>query len=141
MAMLALSHAILSVSAGTGELSKSPLLSEKTTQHLGNILSSRISSKNTNRRGELGMNHGSKSLIYRENLATRSHEVNPGIAREIIHKYNIVAMAPLQSKGSRTPYIRMYQNKRTLRHGGTSRIGQLSLFAKSTTLTLKRNIS
>jgi hypothetical protein len=29
MAMLALSHAILSVSAGTGELSESPLLSEK----------------------------------------------------------------------------------------------------------------
>jgi hypothetical protein len=40
MAMLALSHAILSMSAGTGELSESPLLSEKTTQHLGDILSS-----------------------------------------------------------------------------------------------------
>jgi hypothetical protein len=66
MAMLALSHAILSVSAGTGELGESPLLSEKTTQQLGDILSSRISSKNTNRRGELGVNHGSKSLIYRE---------------------------------------------------------------------------
>jgi hypothetical protein len=123
MAMLALSHAILSMSAGTGELSESPLLSEKTSQHLRDILSSRISSKNTNRRGELGMNHGSKSLIYRENLAARSHEVKPGIAREIIDKYNIVAMAPLRSEGSRTPYIRVYQIKRTLRHGGTSRIG------------------
>jgi hypothetical protein len=94
MAMLALSHAILSVSAGTGELSESTLLSEKTTQHLGDILSSRISSKNTNRHEELGVNHGSKSLIYRENIATRSHEVKPGIAREISDKYNIVAMAP-----------------------------------------------
>jgi hypothetical protein len=123
MAMLVLSHTILSVSAGTGELSESPLLSEKTTQHLGDILSSRISSKNTNRHRELGVNHGSKSLIYRENLAMRSHEVKPGVAREIIDKYNIVAMAPLLSEAGRTPYIRMYQIKRTLRHGGTSRIG------------------
>jgi hypothetical protein len=45
MTMLALSHAILSVSVGIGELSESPLLSEKTTQQLGDILSSRISSK------------------------------------------------------------------------------------------------
>jgi hypothetical protein len=114
MAMLVLSHAILSVSARTGELSDSPLLSEKPTQHLGDILSSKISSKNMDRRGELGVNHGSKSLIYRENLATRSHEVNSCIAREIINKYNIVAMAPLRSEGRRTPYIRMYQIKRTL---------------------------
>jgi hypothetical protein len=42
MAMLAFSHAILSVSAGTGELSESPLLSEETMQQLGDILSSRI---------------------------------------------------------------------------------------------------
>jgi hypothetical protein len=123
MVMLVLSHAILSMSAGTGELSESPLLSEKTMQHLGDILFSRISSKNTNRRGELGVNHGSKLLIHRENLATRSHEVKPGIAREIIDKYNIVAMAPLRSEGSWTPYIRMYQIKRMLRYGGTSRIG------------------
>jgi hypothetical protein len=123
MAIFALSHAILSVSAGTGELSESPLLSEKTTQHLGDILSSRISSKNMNRHGELGVNHGSKSLIYGENLAMGSHEVKPGIAREIIDKYNIVAMAPLRSEGSQTPYIKMYQIKRTLRHRSTSRIG------------------
>jgi hypothetical protein len=90
---------------------------------MGDILPSRISLKHTNRCGELDVNHGSKSLIYRENLATRSHEVKPGIAREIIDKKNIVAMAPLRTEGSRTPYIRMYQIKRTLRHGGTSRIG------------------
>jgi hypothetical protein len=123
MAMLALSHAILSMSARTGELSKSPLLGEKSAQHLGDILPSRISSKHTNRCGELGVNHGSKSLIDRENLATRIHEVNPGIARVIIDKNNIVAMAPLRTKGSWTAYIRMYQIKRMLQHGGTSRIG------------------
>jgi hypothetical protein len=96
MAMLALSHAILSVSARIGELSEIPLLSKKTTQHLGDILPSRISSKHTNRRGELGTNHGSKSLIYRENHAMRSHEVNLGISREIVNKYNIVAMTPFE---------------------------------------------
>jgi hypothetical protein len=122
--MLALSHAILSVSARTGELSESPLLSKKTTQHLGDILSSRISSKHTNGRGELGVNHGSESLIYRENLATRSHKIKPSIAREIIDKKNIIAMAPFEPKGAgRTPYIRMYQIKGTLRHRGSSRIG------------------
>jgi hypothetical protein len=77
-------------------------------------LPSRISSKHTNRCGELGVNHGSKSLIYKENIAMRSHEVKPGIAREIIDKKNIIAMAPLRTEGSRTPYIRMYQIKRTL---------------------------
>jgi hypothetical protein len=105
MAMLALSHAILSMSTRTGELSKSPLLSEKSTQHLGDILPSRISSKHTNMCGELGVNHGRKSLIDRENLTTRSHEVNPGIAREIIDKNNIVAIGPLRTKGRRAPYI------------------------------------
>jgi hypothetical protein len=86
MTMLALNHAILSKSTETGELSKSPLLGENSTQHLGDILPSRISSKHTNRCGELGVNHGIKSLIDRENLAMRSHEVNPGIARVIIDK-------------------------------------------------------
>jgi hypothetical protein len=98
--MLALSHVILSLSARTGELSESPLLIKKTTQHLRDILPSRISSKHTNRHGELGVNHGSRSLIYRENLAMRSHEVKPGIAREIIDKKYIVAMAPFELKGA-----------------------------------------
>jgi hypothetical protein len=62
----------------------------------------------------MGVNHGSKSLIYRENLATRSHEVNPGIVREIIDKKNIVAMAPLRTEESGTPYIKMYLIKRML---------------------------
>jgi hypothetical protein len=38
MAMLALNHAILSMSTRIGELSESPLLSKKTTQYLGDIL-------------------------------------------------------------------------------------------------------
>jgi hypothetical protein len=58
-----------------------------------------------NRHGEVGVNHGRKSLIDRENLATRSHEVKLGIAREIIDKNNLVTMAPLRTEGSRTPYI------------------------------------
>jgi hypothetical protein len=86
MAVLALSHIILSVSARTGELSECLLLSKKTMQHMGDILPSRISAKHTDRRGELGVNHDSKSLIYRENLAMRSHELKPGISREIIDK-------------------------------------------------------
>jgi hypothetical protein len=113
VAILALSHAILSVSSRIGELSESPLLREKTAQHLEDILPRRISLKHMSRSRELGVNHGSKALIYRENLATRSHEVKLGIAREIIDKKNIVVMAPLRTEGSRTPYIRMYQIKRT----------------------------
>jgi hypothetical protein len=109
MAMLVLSHTILSVSARTGELSESPLLSKKTTQHLGDIPPNRVSPKYTNGCGELGVNHGDKLLIYRENLAMRSHEINPSIAREVIDKYNILVMAPFRSEGSRTPYIKMDQ--------------------------------
>jgi hypothetical protein len=46
------------------------------------------------------VNHGSKSLVYRENVATRSHEVKPGIVREIIDKYNIIAKTPFEPKGA-----------------------------------------
>jgi hypothetical protein len=102
---------------------ESPLLSKKTMQHLGDILPSRVSLKHTNRRGELNVNHGSKSLIYRENLATISHEINPSIAREVIDKYNTIVVAPFRSEGSRTLYIRMDQIKRMLKYRGTSRIG------------------
>jgi hypothetical protein len=122
VAMLALSHAILGMGARAGELGKSALLSKKTTQQLGDILTSRISPKDTYRRGKLSMDHGSKTLIYRENLAARSHKINPSVAREVIDKKNIVAVAPLGSKRSRTPYIRMDQIKRTLRYRRTSRI-------------------
>jgi hypothetical protein len=66
--MFALSHTILSVSTRTRELGKSTLLSKKTTQQLGDILASRISMEHTNRRGKLSVNHGSKTLIIRENL-------------------------------------------------------------------------
>jgi hypothetical protein len=109
MAMLVLSHTILSMSARTGELSESPLLSKKHHATSGRHTPSRVSLKYTNGCGELGVNHGSKLLIYRENLATRSHEINPSIAREVIDKYNILAMAPFQSEGSQTPYIKMDQ--------------------------------
>jgi hypothetical protein len=95
VAILALNHAILR----TRELGKSTLLSKKTTQHQGDILTSRVSSKHTNRFGILSMDHGSKTLIYRENLAARCHKVEPSVAREVINKYNIVMMAPFEVKG------------------------------------------
>jgi hypothetical protein len=63
--MIALSHAILSVCARAEELGKSALLSKKTMQILGDILTSRVSLKHTNRRGKLSVNHGRKTLIYR----------------------------------------------------------------------------
>jgi hypothetical protein len=111
MAMLLLSHAILSTSARTGEPSESPCSARK-----------RVNPKHMNRLGELGVHHDRKSLIYRENLATRSHEIKRSIAR-VIDKYNIVAMALLRSKGNQTSYMRMDQINRMLRHRGTSRIG------------------
>jgi hypothetical protein len=69
--MFALSMPFLSVSTQTKELGKSTLLSKKTTQQLGDILASRISTEHTNRRGKLSVNHGSKTLIIRENLTAR----------------------------------------------------------------------
>jgi hypothetical protein len=107
VAMLALSNAILSVSTRTRELGESTLFGKKTTQHLGDILTSRVSTKNTDGRGKLGVNHGSKSLVYGENLTARFHQIKPSIAREVINKKNIVAMTTFRIEGSRTPYIRM----------------------------------
>jgi hypothetical protein len=89
---------------------------------MGDILPNKVFQEHVNRRGELSVNHDSKLLIYRENLAARSHEIKPSIAR-VIDKYNIVAMALLRSKGSQTSYMRMDQINRMLRHRGTSRIG------------------
>ena len=61
--MLALSHAILSMSTSTWQLGKSTLLSKDSMQHLGDILSSKVSTEHTNRHSELSVNHGSKRLI------------------------------------------------------------------------------
>ena len=105
--MLALNHAILSMSTRTRELRKSAMLSKNTTQHLGNILASGVSTEHTNRRRELSVNHGSKMLIDGKNLTTRSHKIKPSVTREIIYENNLVSMAPFRSEGSRTPYIRM----------------------------------
>jgi hypothetical protein len=93
------------VSARIGELSKSLLLNEKITQGLGDVLLSRVSPKQTNRWGELSVNHGSKILIYRENLAAISHKVNPRVVREAINKYNIILMPPpFKVKGADPTY-------------------------------------
>jgi hypothetical protein len=74
MTMLTFGDTILSMGAGTRELSKGTLLSKNTTQVLGDILSCRISTKDTNRRGILSTNHGNKALINRENLTARAHK-------------------------------------------------------------------
>jgi len=105
--MLTLSNTILSMGTRTRELGKSTLLGKETTQHLGDILTSRVSTKNTDGRGKLGVNHGSKSLVYGENLTARFHQIEPSIAREVINKKNIVAMTTFRIEGSRTPYIRV----------------------------------
>jgi len=74
MTMLTLGDTILSMGAGTRELSKGALLSKDATQVLGDILSCRISTKNTNRRGILSTNHGRKTLINSKHLAARAHK-------------------------------------------------------------------
>jgi hypothetical protein len=107
MAMLTLSHAILSMRTRTRELGEGALLSKNTTQMLGDILTSRISTEHTNRRRKLSKNHGCKTLINRENLTTRRHKIQPCITRKIIYKNDIISMAPFRSEGSRTPNIRV----------------------------------
>jgi hypothetical protein len=120
--MLALSHAILSMSTRTRELSKSTLLSKKSAQCMGDLLASKTCMKHTNRSRELGMNHGSKFLIDRQDLTMRRHEIYPGVARKIIYKDNIVAMTPFQREGSRTPNIEVNKIERMLGHRLTPRI-------------------
>ena len=137
MTMLTLSHTILSVGAGTRELGKGALLSENTAQNLGDILSSRVSAKDTDRRGELCEDHSSKALIDSEYLTARAHKVQPGIARIIIDKDNIVAMTPFGVKGGRSPHIGMDQVKRTLGYRRAGRIRQLNLFAQPAALTMQ----
>jgi hypothetical protein len=89
---------------------------------MGDILASRIGMKHKNGSGELGMNHGSKFLIDRQDLTMRRHEIYPSVARKIIYKDNIVAMTPFRHKGSRTPNIGVNKIKRTLGHRLTVRI-------------------
>jgi hypothetical protein len=50
--MLAVSHAILSVSSRTRELSESTILNKKATQHLRELLASRVGSKHASRHGK-----------------------------------------------------------------------------------------
>src|SRR3954465_14944902 len=84
MTMLTLSNAILGMGARTGELRKSALLSKDTSQHLGDILTSRISTKHTNGGRILSTDHGRKTLIYGEHLTTRAHKIQPSVPRKII---------------------------------------------------------
>jgi hypothetical protein len=86
MTMLTLSNAILSMGARTGELSKSALLSKNTTQLLGDILTSRVSTEYTNRCRKLREDHSRKTLIYGEHLTTRTHKIQPSVPGKIIYK-------------------------------------------------------
>lgn len=63
--MFALINAILSMSTRTRELSKCALLSKESTQHMREILTSKICTEDTDRSGKLGMNHGAKLLTDR----------------------------------------------------------------------------
>jgi hypothetical protein len=90
---------------GTREPSESALLRKNTTQMLGDILTSRVSTKHTNRSRELSVNDGNKALINRENLTKRRHKVNPSVAIETIYKNNVIPMTPFRGEGSRTRNI------------------------------------
>jgi hypothetical protein len=79
MTMLTLSNVILSMCTRTGELSKSALLSKNTTQLLGDILTSRVSTEHTNRCRKLSEDHGRKTLIYGEHLTARTHKIQPSV--------------------------------------------------------------
>ena len=86
VAVLALINTILSMGNRTRELGESILLGKKTTQYMKDILTSQVSTEETNGRRKLGVNHGNKSLVYRKNLAMRFHKIEPSVVREIINK-------------------------------------------------------
>ena len=65
------------------------------------------------------VNHGNKRLINVEKLTVMMHKINPCILRIIIHKQNIITVAALRNKGSRTPYIRVNDLKRNTGPGLT----------------------
>src|SRR4051812_32128181 len=79
MVVLTLSNAILGMCAGTRELSEGTLLSKNTSQHLGDILTSRINTKHTNGCRILSMDHGRKTLIYGEHFTARAHKIQPSV--------------------------------------------------------------
>src|SRR5207244_9445427 len=99
--MLTLSNTILSVSTGAGIMRKSTLLQKKLTKRARQILVSRVSTKNTNGRIELGANHRGKRLIGSEHLSMRIQEVHPCESRKIINKDHIIAISPFRNKRSR----------------------------------------
>jgi hypothetical protein len=86
MTMLMLSNSILNMGARTGELGKIALLSKNTTQMLGDILTSRISTEHMNRCRKLSEDHSRKALIYGEHLTTRTHKIQPTVLGKIIYK-------------------------------------------------------
>jgi hypothetical protein len=86
VAMLALSNTILSMSTKTRELGKGTLLSKIGTMSSRDVFTSRVSTKNSNRRVELCADYSGKLLINRKKLTTRRHQINPGKSRIVINK-------------------------------------------------------
>jgi hypothetical protein len=86
MTMLTLSNTIPSMGARTGELSKSSLLSKSTTQLLGDILTSRVSTEHMNRCRKLSEDHSRKTLIYGEGLTARTHKIQLSVPGKIIYR-------------------------------------------------------
>jgi hypothetical protein len=90
VSMLALRNTILSMSTRTGKLGKGTLLSKIGAMGSGDVLTSRVRTKNTNGRIILGTDHGSKLLVNRKKLASRGHQINPSKPRIVIDEQNII---------------------------------------------------
>jgi hypothetical protein len=56
----------------------------------GDVLTSRLRTKNTNGRIILGTDHGSKLLVNRKKIASRGHQINPSKPRIVIDEQNII---------------------------------------------------
>ena len=93
--MLALSHPVLGMGPRTGELRQGALRGEESTEGLGEVLTTRIRPEGLDRGGELGVDHGSKGAIMRQELATMMHKINPSETSAVIHKYNIISITTL----------------------------------------------
>jgi hypothetical protein len=89
----------------------------------------------------LCVNHRSKILIGSKHLILSLQKIYPCEAREIINKDYIITMTPFRNEGSKAPYIRVNEIKRSTGHSLTSQIWELYLLAKSTTHTREGDIT
>jgi hypothetical protein len=99
MVMFSFSNTILSMSTRTRELSKSTIWGQKLSKSIGQILTTRVRAKNSNRCRKLCVNHANKGLINGTQLRVMLHEINLCIVRMIINKNNIMFMTTLCLNG------------------------------------------